>query len=121
MHEIWGESPQQNFDDASIMEHCTNCGELFDKFWFHIVPLEMPVVFKCRLTSPFSFFLFLVMRRAKLSHHRVRLGQFNDDEMERISKALGELRAVKFKIYDARINNGELEFTGDKSLVLISL
>ena len=53
------------------------------------IRLKMPVVIKCKFTSPISLCFFLVCRRAHLSQYRLKHGQFNESELARITKALG--------------------------------
>jgi len=121
VHDQWGESPQQNLDDQEIMSHCANCGQLSEDFWLYLTRLNIPVVFKCKYTSPLSLFLFLVCRKAHLSQYRLKHGQFNESELARITKALSDMSAVQFRVYDARRVNVDLKLDDDESHVVVSL
>jgi len=120
-HHAWGNSPQQHLDDVVIFNECENCGETFEQFYQHIIPMGLPMIFQFKFVSPISFFAFLVARRAKLSMHRFEKRKFSQDELHRIAIALGELASVKFKIYDCRRVSGDMKLDGGESLVLISM
>jgi len=121
IHDQWGEPAQQALDDVEIMSGCLNCGELNDQFWLYLTRLKMPVVFKCRYTSPISLMTFFVFRRAKLSLYRIKHGQFNEDELARITKALSDMSRIQFRIYDARRTNVNLNLDEDESYILVSM
>ncbi len=120
-HPHWQDSIQDNLDDAVTCASCANCGKVYNQFYTHVVPSDLPVMFQFRFASPISFLTFLVVRRAKLSLHRLKRRQFNEDELHRIANAVSELASVKFKIYDCRRVTGDLNLDGGESVVLFSL
>jgi hypothetical protein len=92
--------------DLDSMWDCTYCNRLQNNFWCHMLPMQSQVVVTCRFISPVSLLTFFVVRQAKLSLHRLKNSEFNDDEWMRIRDALQMLADTDLAIYDVRHADG---------------
>jgi hypothetical protein len=107
---IGRDSAKDIMADLSTMWSCPHCTALANNFWCHVVPLDTPVVVSCHHISPISLLTFFVVRKAKLSLHRLENAEFNDGEWERIKNALEALREVELVVHDLRHEDGDVEF-----------
>ena len=99
---IGGDTTDDILSDLDCMWDCTYCTGLQNNFWCYMVPMETQVVVTCRYISAISILTFFVTRKAKLSLHRLKNGEFNHDEWRRIKNALHVLVKVDLAIYDLR-------------------
>ena len=108
-------------NDIIAMSECEYCDELQNNFWFNIVPLKSRVILTSKLINPISLLSFFVVRKSKLSIHRLKNGHFNADEWNRIKRTLEIMVDLDFSVYDLRYNDQiKVELDNDTTFYHIS-
>ena len=105
---IAGDTTDEIMASVATMSECSNCNGLQNNFWCHMVPMDTQVIVCSKFVGPVSLLAFFVVRKAKLSLHRLKNAEFNDDEWTRIRDAIEALRDVELVIYDLRHDDAEV-------------